>query len=119
MSASTIALPQPAGSPAQAERREYHRYTVAVPVELRPASSNAPIRLQTTDISQGGCYVEMTIPLPVGTELTAVLWLSERRVEVRGRVVTLHPQFGNGISFTQFSQDGEQRLQAFLDSLKS
>ena len=96
------------------ERREFPRYPVALPIELHPAGSDVPYRLQTTDISQGGCYVEMAIPLEAGAALEIILWINEHRLQITGRVVTRHPQFGNGIEFTRFHEDGERHLEAFL-----
>jgi len=102
-------------NPAQGERRRYPRYEIAVPLELHRAGSDVPFRLQTSDISVAGCYVEMTIPLEVGTRTRIVLWLDEKSVKIGGRVVTHHPQFGNGIEFSEFEGDGKYLLEAFLN----
>ncbi len=117
MDASNFAAPRPPSGQIPGERRAKRRYAVAVPVELRPDGGGPPIRLQTSDISEGGCYVEMTITLPLGSQLTAILWVNQERVEARATVVTLHPQFGNGIQFTSFREDGAQKLGAFLLTL--
>lgn len=98
------------------ERREYPRYILHIPIEVRLEGSDVPMRLQTTDISRNGCYIETRMPCPVGTKIEAKLWLGEARILVRGRIVTSHPQFGNGIMFLAFDADGEQRLRDFLDA---
>lgn len=79
--------------------------------------SDVPMRLETSDISRNGCYIETRMPCSVGTKIQARLWLGETRIIARGRIVTSHPQFGNGIMFLAFDGDGEQRLREFLDSL--
>ena len=98
------------------ERRQYQRYGLHLPLEIRVEGSDVPMRLETTDISRNGCYLETNMTFSVGTRLEAKLWLGETRIVARGRVVTSHPQFGNGIMFLEFEADGEQRLRDFLDS---
>lgn len=99
-----------------AERRRYFRIQIAVQIEIRPEGTNVPMRLETSDLSLGGCYVEMNLTLDVGTKLDIVLWLDQQKVCTRAVVVTSHPQFGNGISFLSVSPENEARLRAFLDA---
>lgn len=75
-----------------------------------------PIRVETADISMGGCHVEMAVTLDVGTALNIVLWLGHEKLAIAGRVVTRHLLFGNGIEFDNMSQDLRQRLQRFLEA---
>ena len=72
------------------------------------------MRLQTSDLSLGGCYLEMAMTLDIGARLDIVLWLDEHKVNTRGIVVTRHPQFGNGISFLTISPQSEEKLRLFL-----
>jgi c-di-GMP-binding flagellar brake protein YcgR len=96
------------------ERRQFQRLHVAVQAELRVQGNEMPIRVETADISMGGCYVEMAVTLDVGTELNIVLWLGHEKLTIIGKVVTRHPQFGNGIEFSSLTQDARQRLRLFL-----
>jgi hypothetical protein len=75
------------------------------------------MRMSTADLSRGGCYVELMLTLSIGTYVTAKLWLTDCPVHPRGRVVTLHPQFGNCIKFLEFEGDGEKALAQYLDSI--
>ena len=110
--------PQPlTGISLTPERRQYARYNVRVPLELRVSGSDVPIRLETTDLSRNGCYVENNMTLSVGTQIEGKLWLAGTRILVRGRIVTSHPQFGNGIMFLEFEGDGAERLRTFLESM--
>jgi len=109
---------QPSASPPpQPERRRYPRYSLHAQIELRQEGSNIPLRLETTDLSRNGCYVQLLIPLPVGTRVQATLWLDGHPAVIRGRVVTRHPQFGNGIMFLEFEADAEQQLGKYLDAI--
>jgi len=106
-----------AGGHPMPERRRFARYIVRLPLELRVEGSDIPLRLETTDLSRNGCYVENNMPLSVGTKVQAKLWLGGTRLILRGRVVTSHPQYGNGILFLDYEGDAELRLRTFLDAL--
>lgn len=99
------------------DRRRDPRYALQVQIELREEGSNVPLRMCTTDLSRGGCYVELMLTLPIGTYVTAKLWLTDCPVRMRGRVVTLHPQFGNGIHFLEFEDDGKKVLAQYLNAI--
>lgn len=98
------------------DRRQHRRYTVQVQIEIHPEGSDVPLRLETTDISRGGCYVQLLMPLELHTLVRATLWLDGYPIGVRGQVVTRHPQFGNGISWLQFEGEGEQLLRRYLQA---
>ena len=110
--------PQPSTSLlAHPERRRYPRYTVQVQIELRQEGNDVPMRLETTDLSRNGCYIQLLIPLSAGIRVQATLWLDGYPVVIRGRVVTRHPQFGNGIMFLEFEADAEQQLSRYLEAI--
>ena len=102
---------------SQAERRQFQRYTVQVQIELREEGSDVPLRMETTDLSRGGCYIQLMMTLPIGAYVGITLWLDDCPVHIRGRVVTRHPQFGNGIMFLEFQGNGEQLLARYLDAI--
>jgi len=104
-------------APANPDRRLYPRYTVQVQIEIHEEGSEVPLRLVTTDLSRGGCYVQMLIQFPLGVRVRSTLWLDGFPIVVRGVVVTRHPQFGNGIMFVEFEGQGEQLLRRYLDAI--
>jgi len=75
------------------------------------------MRLATTDLSRAGRYIELMMPLSVGTHLQATLWLDGHPIVLQGRVITCHPQYGNGMMFEKFEDQAEQLLQQHLDAL--
>ena len=107
---ATPTLPHP-------DRRHFPRYTARVQVELRQDGIEVPLRMETTDLSRGGCYVQLMMTMPIGTYLNLTLWLDGYPVRVRSRVVTRHPQFGNGIMFLEFQGNDEQLLTRYLSAL--
>jgi PilZ domain len=99
------------------DRRLHSRHTVQVQIELRLDGNDVPMRLETTDLSRGGCYVQMMMTLEIGAQLQATLWLGGFPIVVRCRVVTRHPQFGNGIMFVSFDGQAEPALARYLDAI--
>lgn len=99
------------------DRRAHPRLALQVQVELRKEGDDVPYRLETTDLSKGGCYIQMMMTMPVGTNLNVTLWLNDSPARVRGRVVTCHPQFGNGVMFLEFQGNGKQLLERYLDAM--
>jgi hypothetical protein len=102
--------------PSKPDRRRSPRLKAGVQLELRRQDSEVPIRVGTSDISVVGCYVEMSITLEVGSELDVVLWLNDEALRTRAKVVTCHPQFGNGFEFIDLSPDDQARLTEFVNT---
>jgi hypothetical protein len=99
------------------DRRHYPRYTVQVQIEIHPEGTDVPMRFETTDISRGGCYVQMMMPFKIGCSVRIMLWLDGRPIIIRGKVVTHHPQFGNGITFVEFEGEGDKLLKQYLEDV--
>lgn len=103
----------------KAERRQFHRLKAAVQAELRVEGTEVPIRVETADISEGGCYIEMPITLTKGTNVQVVLWVGGEKLSFPARVVTSHPQFGNGLEFYGLSAECKRSLSHFLDGART
>ena len=99
------------------ERRRHPRYTLQVQIELRQEGIDVPMRLVTTDLSRGGCYIQTLMQLPLAARVQATLWLDACPIVIQGVVVTRHPQFGNGIMFVEFEGQGEQLLSRYLAAI--
>ncbi len=98
-------------------RRRWHRHKISFPIELRDERVSAPNRINATDVSGNGCYVESMSPLPLGTVLRVDFWLDSEHVNITAVVRTCDPGVGNGIEFTGLPLDGKQRMQAYLDAI--
>jgi PilZ domain len=98
-------------------RRRYLRHKISLPVELRDERVKAPTRINATDVSGNGCYVETMLPLPVGTVLRLDFWLDADHMNISAVVRTCDPGVGNGIEFTGLPPDGKARLQSYLDAI--
>jgi PilZ domain len=99
------------------ERRKHARLKCVNSVELHPGAASAPIWGKAVDLSMGGCFVEMPIPLTVGTKLKIGLWIKETKLWATAKVVNSRPGFGIGIEFTEISPEDTARLKQFLQSI--
>lgn len=111
-------LPEGAGQAISASnRRRYHRHKISLPIEVRDERVQAPTRINATDVSGNGCYVETMMPMQVGTVLRIDIWIDADRVMATAVVRTCDPGVGNGIEFTGLAADGKIKLQKYLDAI--
>jgi hypothetical protein len=101
----------------QDNRRKFTRHKISFPLELRDERVNTPLRVNATDISGNGCYVETVMPLPVATALRMDFWIEEVKFSPSAVVRTRDPGVGMGIEFTGLPEETKKRLQAHLDKL--
>jgi hypothetical protein len=86
-------------------------------VQLVPPGQTAPIWGKAIDLSMGGCFIEMPIPLQKGTKLKIGIWIKENKIWVTGRVVSSRPGFGIGVQFDELSHLDAGQLQDYLKSI--
>src|SRR5208283_5299938 len=75
LDAATVAI-------SDSNRRRYHRHKITLPIELRDERVSAPTRINATDVSGNGCYVETMLPLPAGTVLRIDFWLNNEHINI-------------------------------------
>jgi len=100
-------------------RRKFARHRISFPLELRDERVNTPLRVNATDISGNGCYVETVMPLAVGTALRVDFWMEEERLSPSAVVRTRDPGVGMGIEFTGLQEENKKRFQTHLDKIDS
>ncbi|MGH9496478.1 MAG: PilZ domain-containing protein [Candidatus Sulfotelmatobacter sp.] len=78
-----------------------------------------PIRCQLTDLSLGGCYLEISSPFPASSRVTLSMRAGEVEVRVQGIVRVMHPEKGMGVEFTQATPEHRAVVEKFLGVLTS
>ena len=114
-----FALPSPAPDnhqPRIAEQRKHPRFKCRNSVELHTLDG-ASFWATITDLSVGGCFVEMAIPLPKGTKLKMGIWIGEAKFWTDCAVAYSTPGFGTGVAFSRMSEQDLERLRQFLATL--
>lgn len=76
-----------------------------------------PVRCQLTDLSLGGCYLDLSSPFPVSTRVTLSMSAAGVNLQVNGVVRVMHPDQGMGVEFSQRTLGHREKLQKFLSLL--
>ncbi len=104
--------------PSADNRRRFQRHKISFPLEFRDERVNTPMRVNATDISGNGCYVETAMPLTGTSSVLKVdFWIDQEHVSATASVRTRDPGVGMGIEFTGLPEPVKQRFQAHLDKL--
>lgn len=94
-----------------AERRQWPRLQLCVQVRLRFTSAEAVVQSQTFDLSQGGAFIRIANPRPIGTQVRLVVDVGSRQMVIGGTVVRTSDGGsgppGMGIAFTEMSADDQ------------
>jgi hypothetical protein len=104
-------------APQAKERRQHKRVSCKLGAELYLQGSEALVLVDVTNISVGGCFVEMPTQSADKGRLKIVVWANDIKLAIQGVVVSCRPGFGISIKFTEMTEDVRQQLQRFVQSL--
>ena len=76
-----------------------------------------PVGCKLTDLSLGGCYLELTSPFPVRTRIVLSMKTAELELRAEGVVRVMHPEVGMGVEFTQATEEQRQHVEKFIQHL--
>lgn len=76
-----------------------------------------PIRCQLTDLSVGGCYLEISSPFPASSRVALSMKAGTAEVRAQGVVRIMHPDKGMGVEFTQTTPEHRAAVEKFLGVL--
>ena len=114
---SHLQLENAPASVAPGNKRRYARHKISFPLELRDERVGTPMRINSTDVSGNGCYVETIMPLAVATLLRVDFWMQNEHISTRAEARTCDPGVGMGIEFTGLPRADKERLQRYLDGI--
>ena len=97
------------------ERRQHARIPCSLSAELYAQGTETLMRVHITNISLGGCFVEMPT-LPEGDRLKVVIWANDAKLSFQGVVASRRPGFGISIKFTEMTEEVRGQLQRFVQS---
>lgn len=101
---------------SRGDRRASPRVKCAVSVELK-AEGEPNMWGKASDLSTGGCFVEMPIPLKLGTKFEIVLWISGTKLKLQAAVASSAPGYGIGIRFIDLSPQNKELLRSFISTI--
>jgi c-di-GMP-binding flagellar brake protein YcgR len=101
------------------ERRRAPRYPIIADAEVTEIASETKLSAKTSDLSAGGCFLDMLNPSLEGTEIVVRILHSDTTFTARGRVVFLFPNMGMGVMFTNVPASQQAILEKWLAELSA
>jgi CheY-like chemotaxis protein len=116
-SSAGVTLLQTQAQPLEGNRREEARYACRVGAEVYRTGNKVPTYSCLTDLSAGGCYLEVPIPFPQGASVEITVRTHDMKLYLRGVVQSSHPGYGMGVAFelkTREEIENVQKLTEFV-----
>ena len=96
-------------------RRGQTRYACRLGAEVYQRGSSVRNYCHLSDLSPGGCYLEMPLAFPAGTPVEITVRTQDMKLRVSGEVKASHPGYGMGISFKLNTRDERHGVQQLID----
>ena len=96
-------------------RRNQSRYACRLGAEVYYTGKSVPNRCCLTDLSSGGCYLELTLPFPPGSMVEILVRTHDLKLRLRGSVQASHPGFGMGVSFELKTKEERESVKKLTD----
>jgi len=96
-------------------RRGQTRYACRLSTEVYQQGSSVRNYCHLSDLSPGGCYLEMPLAFPAGTPIEIIVRTQEMKLRLSGLVKASHPGYGMGVSFKLNTKDERQGVQQLMD----
>ena len=101
----------------ESERRRAPRYPFIADAAVVEISSDTKLVAKTSDLSIGGCFLDMLSPTPQGTKVRVRISNEGTTFAALGRVVFVLPNMGMGVTFTSVEQNEQAILQKCIANL--
>jgi c-di-GMP-binding flagellar brake protein YcgR len=98
-------------------RRGEQRFACKLGAEVYSAGTVVPNRCTLSDISEGGCYVEMPTPLSGESGVEILVRTADTKFKIRGEVLATHPGFGMGVRFILRDPAEREEIMRLLGAL--
>jgi hypothetical protein len=99
------------------ERRHALRYPFIAEAEVTEILSDTKLSAKTSDLSIGGCFLDMLNPSPEGTDLRIKISHEGTTFTALGRVIFILPNMGMGVVFRSVAIDQLAILQRWIAKL--
>jgi CheY-like chemotaxis protein len=96
-------------------RRAQTRYSCRLGAEVYRTGSSVPNHCCLTDLSSGGCYLEVPLPFPQGSSVEIVVRTYELKLHLRGTVQASHPGYGMGVAFELKTKEEQMNVKKLTD----
>jgi DNA-binding NarL/FixJ family response regulator len=97
------------------DKRTQTRYVCRLGAEVYRTGISVPHHCCLTDLSSGGCYLEVHLPFPQGSSVEIVVRTHEMKLRLRGTVQTSHPGYGMGVAFELKTKEEQGNVKKLID----
>ena len=80
-------------------------------------SDDPPVSCRLTDLSVGGCYLELAAPFPLRTRVILSLGVAAPDAKIEGTVLVAHPEVGMGVAFSRKTAEQQKQVETFIQTL--
>ena len=96
-------------------RRGQTRYACRLGAEVYQRGSSVRNYCHLSDLSPGGCYLEMSLAFAAGSAVEIVVRTHEMKLRLSGEVKSSHPGYGMGVLFHLNTKDERHGVQQLID----
>ncbi|MFZ0318737.1 MAG: PilZ domain-containing protein [Candidatus Sulfotelmatobacter sp.] len=96
-------------------RRGETRYACRLGAEVYQKGSSVRNYCHLSDLSPGGCYLEMPLAFEAGSAVEIVVRTYEIKLRLSGQVKSSHPGYGMGVLFHLNTKDERHGVQQLID----
>jgi len=96
-------------------RRTQTRYSCRIGAQVYRTGTSVPNHCCLTDLSSGGCYLEVSLPFPQGSPVEIVVRTYEMKLHLRGTVQASHPGYGMGVAFERKTREEQANVKELTD----
>ena len=96
-------------------RRAQKRYACRLGAEVYRTGTSVPNHCCLTDLSSGGCYLEVPLPFPTGSSVEILVRTYEMKLRLRGQVLASHPGYGMGVAFELKTKEERENVKKLTD----
>jgi len=96
-------------------RRAQTRYRCRIGAEVYRTGTSVPNHCCLTDLSAGGCYLEVSLPFPKGSSVEILVRTYDLKLRLRGVVQASHPGYGMGLAFELKTKEEQANLKKLTD----
>jgi CheY-like chemotaxis protein len=112
---SSVAIEAAPSETKSDDRRTKARYACRLGAEVYRTGTSVPNHCCLTDLSSGGCYLEVSLPFPQGAEVEILVRTYELKLRLRGTVQAAHPGYGMGIAFELKTKEEQMNVKKLTD----
>jgi diguanylate cyclase (GGDEF)-like protein/putative nucleotidyltransferase with HDIG domain len=107
--------------PSQKDQRLHTRMKCRLTIELHPHGTPGPVFGNLIDISLGGCYVETSAILPVGSNVKLVFSMdnTDGALSAEGSIARIHPGSGVAVQFKEMSREAREKMYRILEFVQN